>query len=165
MTAQLLQQYILHAEEAFDRQEWLEAEQILKEALAEEPTFGMAHNHLGWLYIYYLCDYSLAEMHLRLALKYAPRHRAPYLHMAHVLFESGNLKELEALLLVAESVTAVPRSFLHAHHAKINEVSGRYQKAIARYKLAIRWSTDETEIATLRSDIKRCRKKQWMLWW
>jgi len=163
MTAQLLRRYILDAEEAIDRQEWLEAEQILKEALEEEPVFGMAHNHLGWLYMYHLDDYGLAEMHLRLALKYAPKHRAPYIHMAQALLEKGDLKGLEALLLAAENVPAVTKSFLYAQHGKCFEIKGRLGKAVRTYKRALQHSLDEHEITSLRNDIKRCRKKRWLL--
>lgn len=165
MTAQALQQYVLDAERAFERQEWLEGKNLLHEALEIEPVYALAHNHLGWLYIYHLTDYALAEMHLNLALKYAPGYHASYIHMAQLLFDAGRLDELEALLNRAMKVAGVQKSLIYNDFGRTNEVQGRYRKAIAHYKLAARWAFDEREIQIIRDNIRRCRQKRWMLFW
>ncbi|MGB3463789.1 MAG: O-linked GlcNAc transferase, partial [Cyclobacteriaceae bacterium] len=98
---QILERYILDAEQAFENQEFLQGKELLEYALAEEPTYGRAHSHMGWLYLYHLNDLEKAESHLRLALKYAATYGAVYQHMATLLFDSNRLREHEDLLEVA----------------------------------------------------------------
>lgn len=148
------------AERAFDEQLFLEAKGYLEEALAEEPTYGKAHNHLGWLYMYHLNDLEKAERHLRLALKYAANDKAPYIHMSTLLFEMGKLEECEAMLEKASLVPGVEKSFLYNEYGRLNEVRGRFRGAIRSYKDAIRWSLNAHEIAVAKDNIRRCRSKR-----
>lgn len=165
MTAQLLHQYILDAEKAFEQQEWLEAKGILEQALQEEPTYAMAHNHMGWLYVYWLVDYQLAEMHLKLAMKYAPQYHATYMHMAQLLFEAKRLDELNELLIIAINVPGVRKSFIYNDLGRINEVRGKMRQAVKFYKKAAVCSLDEYELQVIRDNIRRCRQKRWITFW
>ena len=65
-----LENYILRAESAFEKNEYLEGMNFSENALGIEPTYAKAHNHMGWFYLYPLEDWSKAEKHLKLALKY-----------------------------------------------------------------------------------------------
>lgn len=161
MTTQVLEQYIIDAERAFQSQNYLDGKSYLEDALSIEPTWGKAHNHMGWLYLYQLADWEKAEQHLRLALKYASRYSAPYLHMAHLLFESRRFDELILLLKKAGNVPGVERSFVYNEYGRIHEVQGRYRQAIKNYWLAFRWSLDEQEIQVIRENIRRARQKRW----
>ena len=87
MTMQLLEKYLFDAEKAFEQEQYFDGKSILEDALVEEPTFGKAHNHMGWLYLYQFNDVEMAETHLNLALKYAPKDGAPYIHMASLYFD------------------------------------------------------------------------------
>lgn len=165
MTVRVLQQYVYDAERAFERQEWLEGKDLLHEALEIEPVYAKAHNHLGWLHLYHMLDFTLAEMHLKLALKYAPEYHAPYLHMAQLLFDMGKWQELEQLLSRAMDVAGVQKSFIYNDLGRVKEVQGKYGKAIGYYKLAARHALDTKEIDGIRSNIKRARKKRWMFFW
>lgn len=165
MTMEALRKYVIDAERAFEQREWLEGRDILHQALEIEPVYAVAHNHLGWLYVYHLIDYNLAEMHLKLALKYAPGYHAPYLHMAQLLFDAGRLDELMVLLDKASKVTGVSKSFIYNDLARVYEVKGQYRKAVNQYKLAARWAFDEHEMLTIKKNIKRCRQKKWMFFW
>lgn len=165
MTVRVLQQYVLDAEKAFERQEWLEGEDLLHEALEMEPVYAKAHNHLGWLYLYYMVDFKLAEMHLKLALKYAPQYHAPYMHMAQLLFDMGKWQELEQLLNKAMHIAGVQKSFIYNDMGRLYEVQGEYGKAIDNYKLAARHALDTQEVEGIHANIKRVRKKRWMLFW
>lgn len=165
MNAQALLKYILDAERAFEQQEWLEGRDLLYQALEIEPVYAKAHNHLGWLYIYHLTDYQQAEVHLRLALKYAPGYHAPYLHMAQLLFDAGRLVELESLLNKAMKVAGVNKSFIYNDLGRVHEVRGKFSKALHWYKTAARWCLDDREIQVIRDNIRRCRQKRWMLFW
>ena len=165
MTTQVLEQYIMDAERAFQDQNYLDGKSYLEEALAIEPTWGKAHNHMGWLYLYHLADWEQAEQHLKLALKYAARYSASYLHMTHLLFESRRFDEMIALLKIAEQVAGVRRSFVYNEYGRIHEVNGRYRKAIKNYRLAVRWAFDEQEIQVIRDNIRRARQKRWGFLW
>lgn len=157
----MLEQFILDAERAFEEQLFLEGKGYLEEALAEEPTYGKAHNHLGWLYLYHLNDLDRAERHLKLALKYTTNYKAPYIHMSTLLFDMGRFDECEQMLVQADHMPGVEKSFIHNEYGRLNEVKGLYRAAIRSYKDAIRWSLSEHEIAVAKDNIKRCRNKRW----
>ena len=162
MTMQILEQYMFEADRAFEQQLYLEGKQYLEDALAEEPTYGKAHNHMGWLYMYQLDDREKAEQHLKLALKYAANYGAPYIHMSHLLFDANRFTELEQLLEEAINVDNVQRSFLFNEYGRLNEIRENYRTAIKYYKAAIKWSLNEQEIAIAKDNIKRCKQKRWL---
>ena len=161
MTMQMLEQWMLDAERAFEQQLFVEGKGYLEDALAEEPTYGKAHNHLGWLYLYHLNDLEKAETHLKLALKYAPNYGAPYIHMSHLLFDMARLEDHKEMLDQAAKVAGVEKSFLFNEYGRNFEVQGNYKAAIRSYKEAIRWSLNDQEITIAKDNIKRCRDKRW----
>ncbi len=158
----MLEQCVLDAERAFEEQLFLEGKGYLEEALAEEPTYGKAHNHLGWLYMYHLHDLDKAERHLKLALKYTSNYNAPYVHMSTLLFDMGRFDACERMLEQADQVPGVEKSFICNEYGRLHEVKGRYRSAIKSYKDAIRWSLNDHEIAIAKDNIKRCRNKRWL---
>ena len=162
MTLRILEQCMLDAERAFEERLYLEGKGYLEEALAEEPTYGKAHNHLGWLYLYHLNDLDKAERHLKLALKYTNSYKAPYIHMSTLLFDQGRFDEYELILAQAEQVPGVEKSFIFNEYGRLNEVKGQYRSAIKSYKDAIKWSLNDHEIAIAKDNIKRCRNKRWI---
>lgn len=158
---QILERYVLDAEQAFEQQEYLQGKEFLEYALAEEPTYGKAHSHMGWLYLYHLNDYEKAESHLRLALKYAAKYSGVYQHMASLLFDAKRLTEHESLLEVAQQIPGVPSSFIFNDLGRNREVQGKYKEAIRFYKDGIKWSLDTNEINLIRDNIRRCKEKRW----
>jgi len=162
MTLQVLEQFVLDAEKAFEQELYLEGKNYLESALMEEPTFGKAHNHLGWMYLYHLDDFVIAERHLKLALKYAKQYSAPYIHMLHLLFEAKRLDEFEQLIAKALYVPGVKKSFLFNEKGRLSEVHGNSTQAIKWYRNAIRWSMDDREINLIKDNIRRARSKRWL---
>ena len=162
MEFQELEQYVLHAEKAFEQGQYLEGKALLEKALTEEPTYGKAHNHLGWLYLARLDDFEKAERHLKLALKYSQKYSAPYIHMITLLFELKRMEEHESLIATAMEVPGMSRSFLFSEKGKASEVKGKYTQAIKWYRLAIRWSMEESEINAIRNYMKRAKSKRWL---
>ena len=157
----VLDQYILDAEAAFREENFLKGRELLESALADEPTFAMAHNHMGWLYLYHLNDLQKAEQHLKLAMKYSPNYGATYMHMAQLLFDSKRFDEHEALLEKATSVPRISFSFIYNDLGRNCEVKGRLRQAMKYYRLAIRWTLDEHELSVLKDNLRRCRSKRW----
>ncbi len=158
---QILERYLLDAEQAFEQQDFLQGKEFLEYALAEEPTYGKAHSHMGWLYLYHLNDYEKAESHLRLALKYAATYHAVYQHMASLLFDAKRLDEHESLLEVSQQIAGVPTSFIFNDLGRNREVQGKYKEAIKFYNEGIKWSLDTGEINVMRDNIRRCKEKRW----
>lgn len=162
MTLETLEKYVIDAERAFEEQLYLEGKSHLEEALALEPGYGKAHNHMGWLYLFHLKEYEKAERHLKLALKYSPNYSAPYIHMSHLLFDTGRLDEHENLMIRALDVPGVQKSFAYNEFGRLNEVRGNYRIATRYYGKAIRWSLDDQEIQVFKDNIRRVRSKRWM---
>jgi tetratricopeptide (TPR) repeat protein len=154
--------YVIDAEKAFEQGLYQEGKAYLDNALAEEPTYGKAHNHLGWFYMFHVGDYEKAEVHLRLALKYAKRYSAPYIHMIQLLFEVERMDEHEKLIAKAMYVPGVKKSFLYNEVGRSQEVAGKILQAIKFYRMAIRWSMDEEEIKVIRQNLRRAKSKRWL---
>ena len=162
MSLQLYEQFVLDAEQAFEKGLFLEGKGFLENALAEEPTYGKAHNHLGWFYLFHMDDVEKAEVHLRLALKYARQYSAPYVHMIELLFNAERLEEHAKLVAEAMKIPGVGKSYLYNEMGRNVEMKGRITDAIKFYRLAIRWSTDKEQIKVIRENIRRARGKRWL---
>jgi tetratricopeptide (TPR) repeat protein len=162
MSFKTYESYVLDAEKAFEQGLYLEGKAYLDNAIAEEPTYGKAHNHLGWFYLFHEGDYEKAEVHLKLALKYAKQYSAPYIHMILLLFEVERLDEHEKLIAKAMYVPGMKKSFLYNEIGRNKEVTGKIFQAIKFYRKAIRWSMDEEEIRMIRQNLGRAKGKRWL---
>lgn len=162
METMVLERYILNAEAAFEREEYLEGMRLLEEALAIEPNYSKAHNHLGWVYLFQINDVEKAERHLKFALSGKTPYGAAYMHMSNILFNSGRYVELEDLLKRAME-GGVDRSFIYNEYGRIHETQGRMRKAVENYKKALLFTFDEKELEMIRDNIRRCRQKRWIL--
>lgn len=56
-----------------------EAKSVLINILAEDPNFGKAHNHLGWIFERKENNPQKAEMHYKIAIETAPDYGSGYL--------------------------------------------------------------------------------------
>ena len=162
MSLQNFELYVLDAEKAFEKGLILEGKGYLENALAEEPTYGKAHNHLGWFYLFHMDDVEKAEVHLRLALKYARQYSAPYVHMIELLFNAEGLDVHAILVADAMMVPGVGKSYLYNEMGRNMELKGRITDALKFYRLAIRWSTDKEQIKVIKMNIRRARGKRWL---
>ena len=162
MSLQNFELYVLNAEKAFEKGLFLEGKGYLENALAEEPTYGKAHNHMGWFYLFHMDDVEKAEVHLRLALKYARQYSAPYVHMIDLLFNADRLDEHAKLVAEAMKVPGVGKDYLYNEMGRNMEVKGRISDAIKFYRLAIRRSMDKEQIKVIRENIRRARSKRWL---
>jgi len=158
-----LENYIMKAETAFEKNEYLEGMHFLENALSIEPTYGKAHNHMGWLYLYPLEDWTKAERHLKLALKYNANYGGSYTHMAHILFENARFDELTELLQKALTVGTVAKSFVLNEFGRMYEASAKFKRAISYYKEAIKWCFDDRELNIIKDNIRSSRRKRWDL--
>lgn len=158
-TTSYIEELFLEADRALDEGNMAEGKRLLEEILSEEPSFGKAHNHLGWLYKTKYQDYVTAEKHFRLALKFDPEYPPTYINYAYMLRDLGRLSELEDLLNRALKVVATNKCAVYDEFGSLYELRGQYKKAISLYKKAISLSLNDKVIEDLRNHIKRCRKK------
>ncbi len=137
-----------------------EAQSLLEAIIAEDPSFGRAHNHLGWIYETKLRDYQNAEQHYRMALTFTPDYCPVYYNYAAVLSTQKRWDDLEKLLTDALQVQAINISTIQNEFGIMHELMGKYDLAIASYKEAVRNSLDMKNIDLYKTGITRCKSKQ-----
>jgi tetratricopeptide (TPR) repeat protein len=160
METMILENYIQMAEKAFESNDYIKGMNHLEEALMCDPHFGKAHNHMGWLYIYHLKDWTKAEKHLNLAMKYSPDYAPTYIHLSEMYLQNGRFDDLENMLERAQNIGGVQKAFIFNMKARMQEIKGRYHKAITLNKQAVKWCMNDQEVNNLKAEIKRCRKKR-----
>jgi Tfp pilus assembly protein PilF len=140
-----------------------EAAHLLEDILADAPDFGKAHNHLGWLYETKFKNYTKAQEHYQLALKFAPEYPAAYYNYAYLLSTLRKFEELEKLLGVAIKIPGINYATLYNEYGLMNESQGKFKEAIHYFKLYIQNSYDSKSIETAAESIKRCERKAQLL--
>lgn len=137
-----------------------EAVNLLIEILSDDPSFGKAHNHLGWIYETKVKDYVKAEEHYKLAMKVAPAYTASYINYAYLLSSLKRQNDLEAHLKICEMVPGISRATLDNEWAIYYESKGMFDEAIAKYKDYIMQLYDNATIDVAMASIERCKKKK-----
>jgi tetratricopeptide (TPR) repeat protein len=153
------EEMFLNADTLLTQGEISEGKKLLETILADEPDFGKAHNHLGWIYYTQLNDYNKGLFHLELAVKFDPTYQAGYLNGAYVLNHLNLAERLIALVDKALVVNGINKTILYTELAKSYEINGNYKMAIANYKYAIMHSLNNDEITDLEKDIASAKKK------
>jgi tetratricopeptide (TPR) repeat protein len=159
-----IEDLFLEADKAFDEGNHTEGKKLLEQILHEEPVFGRAHNHLGWLYKNRYQDNRLAEKHFLLAIKFEPEYTPTYINYAYLLRDEHRLDELEILLNTALKVKGINRCTVYDEFGSLYELRGDYKQAIVFYKKAISLCLNDKLISDLSNHIKRCKKKKGLLY-
>ncbi len=155
-----LEEVILDAEKAIGEGEYIEGRNMLESILQYEPGYAKVHNLLGWLYLYYLSDDARAEMHLKLAAKFDPFYKPPYLHLTDLYLRNENYHKLEEFILKAKEVKGISKYLVYERLGIVEEARGNFSKAIENYRNAIFHSMDNYDIDEMKSNIKRCKFKK-----
>ncbi len=137
-----------------------DALEVLNEILSDDPLFGKAHNHLGYIYETKIRDYVKAEEHYKICLKTNPDYAAAY-YNASILFSTlKKYEELKALLTKAESVPGINISTINNEWGIMYEALGDYNKAIEYYKKVVTGTYDNKTLDIAMESVKRCEKKK-----
>ncbi|MDR2205890.1 MAG: hypothetical protein LBE36_07025 [Flavobacteriaceae bacterium] len=136
-----------------------EAKAVLNSILEENPRYGKAHNHLGWICKTKENNVKTAENHYKQALELTPEYGATYINYAYLLSEEKRYAELENLLTKAESVENVNRSNLAREWGYFYEDTKQYPKAIEKYKEYAVSLYDNSLIDKAKEGILRCKQK------
>lgn len=140
-----------------------EGARMLDTILSEAPDFGKAHNHMGWLYETKFKNYSKAEEHYKLALKFAPDYTAVYYNYAYLLSTLRRYDDLEKLLGEAIKVPGINYATLYNEYGLMNEAQAKFEDAIHYYRLYIQNCYDSKSIETAAESIRRCERKVQLL--
>ncbi len=137
-----------------------QAMQLLYDIINEQPDYGRAHNHLGWIYETKYRDYAKAEEHYRAALAYAPEYPAVYQNYAVLLSTVRKFNDLEKLLEKAMQVPGINLAAIYNEYGIMNEQQGKLDAAIDSFKKAAQASLSEKDVEFYQGAIRRCQTKK-----
>lgn len=149
----------LQADILLENGEIVEAKTILEEILQDEPDYGRAHNHLGWIFRARLSDFKRATYHLRLAVKFAPDYPGAYINYGNILMETGKYAELDELAQNAMNVLGINKAYVFHFMAVAKEMTIGPAAGIKYLKKALDESMDEQFSNFLKSEMKRVKGK------
>lgn len=148
-----------YAEELIADKKYEEAKTVLFNIINEEPSYGKAYNHLGWLFYTIENDLPKAEEFYQLAMKFAPDYPASFLNYAYMLNNQKRFSVIEAHLKKCDSIPGIAASSLAGEWAFYYEETRQYEKAIKYYKEQALSSYDLPLIEKIDDAIKRCEIK------
>lgn len=140
-----------------------QAVEILNSIIQEQPDYGKAYNHLGWVYERRYRDYAKAETFYRTALAYSPEYTPVYYNYAALLSIMNKFTDLERLLEKAMSVPGINRASIYNEYGIMHEIQRNFDLAIKNFKNAIAESLSEKDIEMYQESIRRCEKKRNLL--
>jgi len=147
------------ADEMITRGEIADAKAILMRVIEDEPAFGQAHNHLGWIYWTKLSDYNKAAMHLDLAVKFSPDYPGGFHNCCWVAYEMGDFAKVFEVAEKGLNVKGANKANFYRVMAYAKEVTGDLKAAVSFIEKAISVTTENEMVDVFRKDIKRINRK------
>lgn len=129
----------------------------LEEILVEDPLFGKAYNHMGWMYEIKFRDYTKAEEFYQKALETAPDYPSIYTNYSILLSTLGKYDKLKELLDKALTVPGIDKSNLYNEYGIMYEQLGEYDKAIDSYRECARKTLNKDTLQRAKDSIQRCQ--------
>lgn len=133
---------------------------LLNELLYDEPGYAPLHNYLGWAYLYSANDAARAELHLKMAIHFAPEYAPPYVHMGTLCNRAGRFNDAINYFRTGMNKPEALRNVLLEGIAQAFEMLGDYRNAIRAYKEAATVSTVDMDVDRLLKSVSRCRRKR-----
>jgi Tfp pilus assembly protein PilF len=150
---------LLVAEQHLYNGEIAEAKRALEDILDEEPDFGRAHNHLGWIYYQRLDNYQRAAYHFRLAVKFSPDYPGGHTNYVGLLIDTNQLEKAKAALGAAIQVKGIDKTRVLTEYGRYFELQKDYTKALEYYREAVESSLDMDEMDEIKANVKRVKRK------
>lgn len=139
------------------------AHKRLDEILTEDPLFGKAYNHLGWMYETKFRDYQKAEEFYQKALETSPDYPSIYTNYSILLSTLGKYDKLEQVLAKALTVPGVDKANVHNEYGIMYEQQGRYADAINNYNECAKLTLSKDTLTRAMDSVDRCKTKQTLL--
>jgi len=154
-----IEEQFLEVDKLLEKAQYAEAKKLLEQILEDEPGFGRAHNHLGWLYYAKLDDYEKAAYHFKLSIKFSANYPAPYLNYTYLLNYLNRHDDLVEHVASALKVEGVSQSIINNELGKSYEVNGNFKAAVNAYMEAKRFSLDKKETEMIDENLSRVKNK------
>jgi tetratricopeptide (TPR) repeat protein len=155
-----IEKYMTQAEQLICDDQVEQGLTILQNLLYEEPGYASLHNYLGWAYLYHAKDDAMAELHFRMAIRFASEYAPPYLHMGTLMNRKGRYTEAIGYFVDGLTKPDALKSTLLEGLAHAYELKTEYRRAIRHYKEAASASVAEFEVERMLMGVKRCRRKR-----
>ncbi|HLU84555.1 MAG TPA: tetratricopeptide repeat protein [Vicingaceae bacterium] len=136
------------------------AYETLNNILKDNPSFGKAHNHLGWMYETKFQNFTKAEEHYKKALELSPEYTAVYYNYAILLSTQQRWDDLNQLLEKSQKVPGINKATILNEYGIMFEAIEEYDKAIGYYKDAARASVDNKTMDKYIESVERCQRKK-----
>jgi len=136
------------------------AENKLEQILNEDPNFGKAYNHMGYLYEAKFRDYEKGEMLYKLALEKSPMYTATYYNYAVLLSTIRKFDELKELLDTALGIPGIIKATIYNEYGIMYEQLGEFEKAIEYYRKCALDTLDQNVVDRAKQSITRCNSKK-----
>ncbi len=137
-----------------------EATKKLEQIISENPNFGKAYNHLGYLYEVKYRDFDKGETLYKLAIEKSPLYTATYYNYAILLSTLGKFDELKELLDTALTIPSIVKATIYNEYGIMLEQQGKLDEAIEYYRKCALNSMDTNVIERAKLSIDRCRLKK-----
>lgn len=154
------------AEELFDQADkdirdgyYADAAKKLESIIADDPDFGKAYNHLGYLYETKFKDLVSAEKYYKMALEKSPEYPAIYANYSILLSTLQKYDDLNELLKKALEVPGVDRANVYNEYGIMYENLGEYSRAINSYKECAKMTFSKATMDKALESIDRCNTK------
>lgn len=131
----------------------------LEDILVENPNYGKAYNHLGWMYETKFRDLTKAEEFYKKALEKAPNYPAIYTNYSILLSTLGKYQELELLLNQAMVTPGVDKANISNEFGIMYEQMGNFSKAIENYTNCAKMTLAKDTMDRAMTSIERCKTK------
>jgi len=149
----------LRADELIKENKISEAMVLLQSIILEEPSFGKAHNHIGWIYETKLGEHTKAELHYKQAMKCEPTYHASYVNFSYLLSGQNRFEELKKHLDHCLTVHTISKPTIYNEYGIMYELQGNNKEAVKAFKKAKQYCLDIKAMETYDISIQRCIKK------
>jgi len=137
-----------------------DATKKLEQIISENPNFGKAYNHLGYMYEVKFRDFDKGETLYKLAIEKSPLYTATYYNYAVLLSTLGKYDELKELLDTALTLPGIIKSTIYNEYGIMLEQQGKFDEAIEYYRKCALNSLDNNVIERAKQSIDRCKLKK-----
>ncbi len=137
-----------------------EAVNMLEAIIGENPSFGKAYNHLGWVFETKLQDIEKAEKHYQLAIKFSPNYAPSYYNYAILLSAYQKYEELDLLLNRALKVPGINKGSIYNEYGLMYEALGLWEEAEAAFRNFIMNQFDSKMVELGHQALERIRQKK-----
>lgn len=133
---------------------------LLYEILSIDPGYARAHNYLGWIYETQFKDFTKAQRHYELAIKFCPdEYPTSYVNYIYLLLRFDALGEAENMINRALSLPGVDYATLFYQKGRVMEDQFKFGKAHFYYRSAKMRATDADFIRMMELEMDRISHK------